>query len=102
VPFEHVLDVFSGTGNLSDPVIAEKLVPQRMVDLSNVSHSDFMAMNLYDDDALPLFLQRQSLKKFDLMMVNPPRRSTSIYIRASCNKAAAKPGTDHNFSGFRF
>ncbi|MEH6592283.1 MAG: hypothetical protein V7746_18610 [Halioglobus sp.] len=74
VPFEHVLDVFSGTGNLSSPIIAEKPVPRRMVDLSDVSHADFMAMNLYDEDALPRFLQRQSLKKFDLMLVDPPRK----------------------------
>jgi len=74
VPFEHLLDVFSGTGNLSNPIIAEKQVPRRMVDLSDVSHADFMAMNLYDEDALPRFLQRQGLKKFDLMLVDPPRK----------------------------
>ncbi|MEH6571184.1 MAG: hypothetical protein V7709_19040 [Halioglobus sp.] len=74
VPFEHVLDIFSGTGNLSSPIIAEKRVPRRMVDLSNVEHADFMTMNLYDEDALPRFLQRQSLKQFDLMLVDPPRK----------------------------
>ncbi|MCX2980727.1 hypothetical protein EYC98_07525 [Halieaceae bacterium IMCC14734] len=74
VPFEHVLDVFSGSGNLSNPIIAENPVPRRMVDLSGVSHADFMTMNLYDDDALPRFLQRQRLKQFDLMLVDPPRK----------------------------
>jgi 23S rRNA (uracil1939-C5)-methyltransferase len=74
VPFEHVLDVFCGTGNLSSPIIAEKPVPRRMVDLSAVNHADFMAMNLYDKDALPRFVQRQGLKQFDLMLVDPPRK----------------------------
>jgi 23S rRNA (uracil1939-C5)-methyltransferase len=74
VPFDHVLDVFSGTGNLSNPIIAEKPVPRRMIDLSDVSHADFMAMNLYDEDALVRFLQRQPQKQFDLMLVDPPRK----------------------------
>lgn len=74
VPFEHVLDVFSGTGNLSSPIIAENHVPRRMIDLSNVNHADFLAMNLYDEDALPRFLQRQTRKQFDLMLVDPPRK----------------------------
>ncbi|MFT6955129.1 MAG: tRNA/tmRNA/rRNA uracil-C5-methylase (TrmA/RlmC/RlmD family) [Halieaceae bacterium] len=33
-----------------------------------------MAMNLYDEDALRSFLQRQRLKQFDLMLVDPPRK----------------------------
>ena len=74
VPFEHVLDIFSGSGNLSNPIIAARQVPRRMIDLNNVSHADFMTMNLYDDDALPRFLQRQTLKQFDLMLVDPPRK----------------------------
>jgi 23S rRNA (uracil1939-C5)-methyltransferase len=74
VPFEHVLDLFSGCGNLSSPIIAEQSVPRRMVDVSDTSHADFMAMNLYDKDALPRFLQRQRLKQFDLMLVDPPRK----------------------------
>lgn len=74
VPFEQVLDVFSGTGNLSNAIIAERPMARRMVDLSDVAHADFMAMNLYDEDALPRFLQRQRLKKFDLMLVDPPRK----------------------------
>ena len=74
VPFEHVLDLYSGTGNLSSPIIAEKPVPRRMVDLCDASHADFMALNLYDEDALPRFLRRQSLKRFDLIVVDPPRK----------------------------
>jgi 23S rRNA (uracil1939-C5)-methyltransferase len=74
VPFEHVLDLFSGTGNLSSPIIAEQPVPRRMVDVSDASDADFMAMNLYDEDALPRFLQRQRLRKFDLILVDPPRK----------------------------
>ncbi|MFT6288808.1 MAG: tRNA/tmRNA/rRNA uracil-C5-methylase (TrmA/RlmC/RlmD family) [Alcanivorax sp.] len=44
-----------------------------------------MAMNLYDEDALRRFLQRQRLKQFDLMLVDPPRKDFRRSMTGSIN-----------------
>ncbi len=72
-----VLDLFSGRGNLSNEFSARGgarvLVDSYGGDNSKVSE-DFIKLDLYGEDALKLFVRRSGKKKFDTMLVDPPRR----------------------------
>lgn len=71
-----LLDVFSGTGNLSNTFMQNSVQCERtMLDFSQYSHPDFVQINLLEADSLQRFLKRQPKKKsFDCLLVDPPRK----------------------------
>lgn len=122
----RLLDLFSGAGNLSDALMqpnAQPAIAQRVMvdhkpwqaDQLLDAHSDFLAIDLFDDAAFGQFkhqLKQRDLKteageesipltvsSFDIMLVDPPRKGfaqlnawvngckpkTLIYV--SCNAA---------------
>jgi len=103
-----LLDLFSGEGNLSDPIIESneaigRVIERVMVDYApeRVSQEElkFIHLDLFSDSALRLFKARTEYQRFDVLLVDPPRKGfpdLALWIKAfkpkkliyvSCNAA---------------
>lgn len=74
-----VLDLFSGDGNLSNPIVEENSAMARvMVDYApdrvNQEELSFVHLDLFSDSALRTFKARSALQQYDLLLVDPPRK----------------------------
>lgn len=72
-----LLDLFSGNGNLSEDSVKQLDMRRVMVDMTDYQHPDFIRLNLFDDDALKRFRKLNPLKKFDIFLLDPPRKGFS-------------------------
>lgn len=74
----HVLDLFSGEGNLSNKFSASggqrTLVDSYWNAEASPMPDNFSKLDLYGEDALKLFSRRQGKKSFDTVLLDPPRR----------------------------
>ena len=74
----HLLDIFSGSGNLSDAFVLSGGDRLMIDNYSNTSGGDklenFYQMDLYDDQTLPNFIRRAGTTDFDALLIDPPRR----------------------------
>ncbi|MCB1616124.1 MAG: class I SAM-dependent RNA methyltransferase [Pseudomonadales bacterium] len=77
---ETLLDLFAGDGNLS----AEIPVKKTQVDcVASSKHAEagasrFVALDLFQDDALNTFRSQCPEKKFDVLLVDPPRKGFPV------------------------
>lgn len=73
-----LLDLFSGTGNLSNTYAAaggSRVLIDSYVDSTVGAKPDnFHKMDLYDDQTLPNFTRRMGNQIFDMILLDPPRR----------------------------
>ena len=70
----RLLDLFSGTGNLSDAYATaggDRALVDRYID---VSGENVHQIDLYDDQALSQFTRKNGTSGFDTLLVDPPRR----------------------------
>ncbi|CAA0078551.1 23S rRNA (uracil(1939)-C(5))-methyltransferase RlmD [BD1-7 clade bacterium] len=74
LPVSSVLDLFAGRGNLSEAAVAQRELVRQMVDYTPHDSDDFIALDLYDEDALRVFGRKACQKQFDVMLVDPPRK----------------------------
>lgn len=100
---ESMLELFAGTGNLSEPLLAESAMQRVMVDYTTDKQQqalpNYYNLDLYDESALSSFGRRESSKAFDLVLLDPPRKGFSALpewvarykprqlIYVSCNAA---------------
>lgn len=74
----RLLDIFSGSGNLSNAFVTSGGNRLMIDSYSDTSSDDkpenFYQMNLYDDQTLPNFLRRAGTSDFDALLIDPPRR----------------------------
>ena len=100
-----LLDLFSGDGNLSNFVAAEKQVNRVMVDCLPLNtgnkhlEKQFFCIDLFAEGALKSFQRQCKIKNFDMLLVDPPRKGFSglndwvkkirpeYLIYVSCNPA---------------
>lgn len=94
-----LLDLFSGNGNLSDEIVHNGTTQRHMIDMTDYTHPDFTRLDLFDEQALSQFKKRTSLKKVDVMLVDPPRKGfpnladwvacykPDVLVYISCNAA---------------
>lgn len=80
--YTHILDLFSGDGNLSDVLLFSENTERFMVDsfatkTEYEKNSLFFKQDLFGENALGLFLQNSKLKKIDLLLLDPPRKGFS-------------------------
>lgn len=73
-----LLDLFSGSGNLSG-AYAKNGGERVLIDSHNeypesVKFDNFHQMDLYDDQCLPNFTRKVAGKRFDTILIDPPRR----------------------------
>ena len=73
-----LLDLFSGTGNLSDAYAAaggsRVLIDSYVESTIGAKPDNFHKMDLYDDRTLPNFTRRMGNPSFDMILIDPPRR----------------------------
>ncbi len=73
-----LLDMFSGTGNLSDAYAAaggsRVLIDSYLESKVEANPDNFHKMDLYDDQTLPNFTRRMGNQGFDMILIDPPRR----------------------------
>jgi 23S rRNA (uracil1939-C5)-methyltransferase len=73
-----LLDLFSGTGNLSNAYAAaggSRVLIDSFTDNSGAARPDNLhQMDLYDDQTLPNFTRRMGKQSFDMILIDPPRR----------------------------
>lgn len=69
-----LLDLFSGDGNLTNGYADKHQVQRAMVDASPHSHHDFIALDLFADDALKKFQSKNTAKTFNTIVLDPPRK----------------------------
>jgi len=73
-----LLDLFSGTGNLSDAFAsaggARVLIDSHIDSTSAAGPGDFHQMDLYDEQSLPDFTRKAGVPDFDAILIDPPRR----------------------------
>jgi len=100
----RVLDLFSGSGNLSNGFAAtggERILVDSFWDTaSSEPPENFVKLDLFDEDALKLFFRRHGKTAFDTLLVDPPRRGFSqldawvkkakpkYLVYVSCNPAS--------------
>ncbi len=99
-----LLDLFSGEGNLSDPVVeSNDAIDRVMVDYApdRVKHESlsFIHLDLFSETSLRAFKARCEHKQFDVILVDPPRKGftdLALWVKAlkpkkliyvSCNAA---------------
>ena len=74
----HLLDIFSGSGNLSDAfasVGGDRLMIDNYRDSTGAENPEnFYQMDLYDEQTLPNFIRRLGGTGFDALLIDPPRR----------------------------
>lgn len=75
-PVDSLLDLFSGAGNLTNAISEQRPDMKRwMVDYSeDVTHENFMHLDLFADESLRRFQRQTKSKQFDLFVVDPPRK----------------------------
>lgn len=76
---ETLLDLFSGEGNLSDEIVGDgRLIQRVMVDYApdRVAEEElsFVHLDLFSDSALRTFKARVECEQFDVLLVDPPRK----------------------------
>jgi 23S rRNA (uracil1939-C5)-methyltransferase len=85
--FSNLLDLFSGHGNLSDALIRDRTVQRQLVDTSPWPESTpaehYLQLDLYDEEALPRFLRRATLKHADVLLLDPPRKGFAPLVQWS-------------------
>jgi len=73
-----LLDLFSGTGNLSNAYNAaggHRVLIDSFTDNTAAARPDnFHQMDLYDDQTLPNFARKTGIQSFDTILIDPPRR----------------------------
>jgi 23S rRNA (uracil1939-C5)-methyltransferase len=73
-----LLDLFSGTGNLSNTFASsdgKRVLIDSYFDTSDkVRPNNFHQMDLYDELTLPGFTRKSGSSGFDALLVDPPRR----------------------------
>jgi len=73
-----LLDLFSGTGNLSDAYAAaggsRVLIDSYLESKVEANPDNFHKMDLYDDQTLLNFTRRMGNQGFDMILIDPPRR----------------------------
>jgi 23S rRNA (uracil1939-C5)-methyltransferase len=101
---ESLLDLFSGEGNLSDLIIEgnpsiERVMVDYAPDRVNQEVLNFVHLDLFSDTALRTFKARSEYQKFDVLLVDPPRKGfadLALWVKAfkpkkliyvSCNAA---------------
>ncbi|NRB37201.1 MAG: class I SAM-dependent RNA methyltransferase [Pseudomonadales bacterium] len=73
--FSTLLDLFSGQGNLSNAVMADRLEQREMVDYSDSgAKTHFINLDLFSEQSLKTFQRKSALKSIDLLIVDPPRK----------------------------
>ncbi len=74
----RLLDIFSGSGNLSNAFVRAGGDRLMIDNYSNANGGDkpanFYQMDLYDDQTLPNFIRRAGTSGFDALLIDPPRR----------------------------
>ena len=74
----RLLDIFSGSGNLSNAFVSSGGERLMIDNYSNPNGGDkpekFYQMDLYDDQTLPNFIRRAGTSDFDALLIDPPRR----------------------------
>ena len=77
-PAQSLLDLFSGHGNLSDPLLEHSAIERVMVDYTSNKQDRELAgyynLDLFDPAALASLCRREASRAFDLMIVDPPRK----------------------------
>lgn len=115
---KRLLDMFSGTGNLSDMYAScggDRVLIDSYFDTSeNIRPDNFHQMDLYDETSLPNFTHKSDSADFDALLIDPPRRGFSglnhwvkrikprhvIYV--SCNAASLARDLQNLDTRFRF
>ncbi len=70
-----ILDLFAGGGNLSDDLVKAHAATRVMVDVPPAKrHPDLIHLDLYPLSALKIFERKSPLKRFDLILLDPPRK----------------------------
>ena len=99
-----LLDLFSGGGNLSDPIVESNVAIERvMVDYApervKQESLSFIHLDLFSETSLRAFKARCEHKTFDVILVDPPRKGfndLALWVKAlkpkkliyvSCNAA---------------
>ena len=99
-----LLDLFSGEGNLSDPIVESNVAIERvMVDYApervKQESLSFIHLDLFSETSLRAFKARCGHQKFDVILVDPPRKGfndLALWVKAfkpkkliyvSCNAA---------------
>jgi len=77
--YTHILDLFSGCGNLSDMLLDASSTSRVMVDAHNSTieyseRSQFFKYDLFSEDALERFFPRIKKNPVDIMLLDPPRK----------------------------
>jgi len=70
----RLLDLFSGTGNLSDAFASaggDRVLVDRYIDKTG---EDIHSIDLYDDQALAHFTRKSGTSGFNTLLLDPPRR----------------------------
>lgn len=70
----NLLDLFSGSGNLSNGLGIEQIVLVDSHESSNVDPQAFYALDLYEEESLTRFSRKYKKIQFDAVVLDPPRR----------------------------
>ncbi|MEH6549952.1 MAG: hypothetical protein V7744_08205 [Pseudomonadales bacterium] len=77
-PITTILDLFSGNGNLSEALLKDTESQRTMVDSysdpQNTPSNNFHNLDLFDPSSLKSFVRKHPDSKFDLLIVDPPRK----------------------------
>lgn len=110
----RLLDLFSGTGNLSDAYAkagGDRVLVDRYIDTVG---ENIHPLDLYDDQALAHFTRKTGTSGFDALLVDPPRRGfpgldswvkkikPGHIIYVSCNPASLARDLQSLSKRFRF
>ncbi|MFQ5543648.1 MAG: class I SAM-dependent RNA methyltransferase [Nitrospiria bacterium] len=78
VSIVSVLDLFSGNGNLSEEIVKNHVAKRVLVDTSLKNKPPhFIRHDLYREGSLNSFSRKFGDKKFDLLLLDPPRKGFS-------------------------
>lgn len=90
ISFTQLLDLFSGSGNLSDDMVYNKDIQRQMVDMSpwhgeNLpdpsANASYLQLDLFDEGALASFMRRSRFKQPELLLLDPPRKGFPMLIQ---------------------
>jgi 23S rRNA (uracil1939-C5)-methyltransferase len=114
----RLLDIFSGTGNLSDTYAragGNRVLIDNYIDaMGPAKPENFYQMDLYEEQTLPNFLRRVGDKDFDAVLIDPPRRGfpgldswvkkikPRYVLYVSCNPASLARDLRNLSARFRF
>lgn len=115
---KRLLDIFSGSGNLSDAFVAaggQRVMIDNYHDpAATEKPEDFYQMDLYDEQTLPNFTRRLGSMDFDTLLIDPPRRGfpgldswvkkikPRYVLYVSCNPASLARDLREMGTRFRF